>query len=146
MEEKKAVRKLAESEFVSTEYKQPMFSVTAPIGTTRKDVMEPAFWTHVAKRMVPLSEIRISAQDGSWYGVYLVTYADTMQANLHELLYTDIDVSLPVDDGGTFDVQWAGPSAKFRVYRKSDKMVLQDGFASKDLAIQWMAANTKVAA
>jgi hypothetical protein len=140
-----SMRKLAESDFQLTEHKQPFYTVTAPVGTTREAVLMPAFWTHVAKRMVAMSEIRIMPLDGAWYGIYLVLYADAIQAKLVELSFHDLG-GVAVDAGGEFYVKWGSPAVKFRVLRTSDDSVLKDGFDKKEQAERWMVDNLKRAA
>jgi hypothetical protein len=133
-------RKLAESDFHQTEHKQPFYTVTPPAGTTREVVLEPWFWTHVAKRMVAMSELRIMPVDGAWYGIYLVLYSDVLQARLVELSFHSLEkVSLVTE--GEFYVKWGSPAVKFRVHRTSDNKVLKEGFDRKEDAERWMLTN-----
>ncbi len=139
-------KKLSEADLHFTEHRQPFHTVTAPVGTTREDVLKPEFWNHVAKRIGPMAEIRIMPKDGAWYGVYLVTYADKIRVRVHELSFHNLDAATPEDleDSDRY-IKWSGPVAKFRVIRKSDDVVLKEGLGSKVEAMKWMVADSKAA-
>jgi len=132
-----AVRKVAEADFFLTEEIQSMYTIHPPVGTQPEDVMQPIFWAHVARKLRPMAEIRVMPKDGTWYGIYLVLYADDNSANVQELAIYPIDVS----EGGDSDVyyvKWVSPPLKFGVIRKADNARIQDGFASKKDAVVWM--------
>ena len=127
------------AEFLPRECKQNQWFVRAPAEAMPGDLMAPAFWKHVARKISACDEIRAVAYDGSWLAIYFVTYADGKEVRLALLDRYDIEENtLPVDTTADCEVAWGGPAAKFRVVRKEDKLVLQDGFANRKLATEWM--------
>ena len=130
---------LNEADFTLTEAAQVFNTVTPPAGTTREDMLRPLFWAHVAKNLRPLTEVRAMPKDGSWYGLYLVLYADRTQAKVKELGFWSLDESAPAPDAEDYEVKWISPPSKWGVIRLADKEKVQDGFPSKDEALKWLA-------
>ena len=138
-------KRLAPNDLAATESVQAFYTAQPSEGTTKDEVLDSAFWTHVARSIRSGSEIRVFPKGGAWYGRYLVTYADSAQVRLRELEYVDLDEVLPEElENGQYEVKWAGPVARHRVIRKSDKHVMRDKFASKAEASHWMMTNLRV--
>lgn len=138
------VRKLNEVDFSLTESVQMFITVTPPVGTTREDMLTPSFWTHVARRMKPMSEVRAMPRDGNWYGVYLVIYADQSHARVKELSFHVLDsVADPGAEADPYYVSWISPApnVQFGVRRKSDKHIMEKGFRTRELALEWKHQN-----
>ena len=140
--------KIAEGDVQQTEAVQSFFTATAPANTPREALVDPVFWTHAARKLRPLSEIRVIAQDSSWYAHIFVMYSAGLDIKLHELGYWElgeIDAGVGAENS-EFKVVWAGPTAKFRVIRKVDNVVMQSGFSDKNTAAVWLFRNSKNAA
>ena len=139
-------KRIAESEMQPAESQQMFWTVTAPAGTERADVLAPTFWVHVARKLRPLAEINVIAQDCSWYGKYLVLYAHGVDVKLAELGFWALAVDKTAElENDEFRVQWAGPSHLFRVIRKTDNVVVQKGIKTRNEAGIWMFRNSKAA-
>src|SRR3990167_6885087 len=136
------VKKLSEADLALTESLQIFYTATPPVGTTREDMLNPIFWSHVARKLKSLTEIRAMPKDGLWYGVYLVLYADQQQAKLKELSFHSLEV---LEEPGTaadpYTVEWISPPVRYGIRRKADKHVMKDGFQTKDQAIAWKMQN-----
>ena len=81
--------------------------------------------------------------DGSWYGRYLVLYADRLQTKVVELEFHELAaLDEHVIDTGDFKVKYI-PNQKVRwtVERKSDGVRVQSGLNSKDEALAWVGKN-----
>lgn len=136
------VRKLNERDIALTESIQVFYTVTPPLGTTREDMLKPVFWTHVARRLKALSEVRAMPRDGKWYGIYLVLYASESQAQLKELAFYDLDtVTQPDVATDPYYVEWISPPVRYGVRRKSDKHIMKDGFQTREQAFNWKHQN-----
>ena len=136
------VRKLNEVDFSLTESVQMFITVTPPVGTTREDMLTPSFWTHVARRMKPMSEVRAMPRDGNWYGVYLVIYADQSHARVKELSFHDLDsVADPSVEADQYFVKFISPPVRYGVIRKSDNHVMKDRFQTRESALDWKHQN-----
>lgn len=137
--------KIAEFEVQPTEGLQLFLTATAPSGATREMLTDPVFWTHAMRKFRPLTEVRVVAQDSSWYAHLLVIYATGMDCKIHELGFWGLD---PIDDASNiendlFKVVWAGPAHQFRVVRKKDNVVVQKGFKDRNSAAIWLFRNSK---
>ena len=145
----------------SAEYHRNVWSVTPEAFTPLSVVLAPGFFTHVAAQFRVGDRVEVSPEDGVWYAELLVRSVSKLDAKFGVLLYRDFDESQPIlvpdtdeaapllDDDvitappepkwtGDYAVKWAGPKAKFRVMRPSDRSVLQDGFDTEADAKAWM--------
>lgn len=133
------LKRIAEADFQQTEAAQSFFTVTAPAGTVREDLLDPGFWVHVASRLRPMCEINVIAQDCSWYAKLICLYSQGREVQIRELGYWPLDV---VEQRGAetdaFTVQWAGPVHQWRVVRKADGVVMHKGFKTRNEAAAWM--------
>ena len=113
--------------------------ITVEPDQTLEDVMEPAFWCHVAKMMEPHQRIHVDVADGTWSAVLMVR--DVAPHSVATSLEFHADMSEDVatlGDAADYKVEWAGPHHKNRVVRVSDNMVIKHGFAQKAEAEAWV--------
>lgn len=140
----KMVKKLSEADLSLTESMQIFYTACPQVGTKREDLLKPIFWAHVAKKLRPMSEIRVMPKDGAWYGVYLVVYSDQVQAKVKELAFhqlsSDVEEAEPNDP---YTIKWISPPVKFGVIRNADKTVVKDGFKTKEEAVLWKNNNLR---
>lgn len=133
------MKRISEAEFQLSEAAQCFFTVTAPAGTVRADLLDAGFWVHVAGRLRPLSELRVVAQDYTWYAKLLCLYAQGQEVRMCELGYWPLEaIEQQSVETDKFAVQWAGPSHQWRVVRKSDGVVMQKSFKTRNEAAAWM--------
>lgn len=121
----------------------------APAGVTLQDILDPAYWTHVAFKLRPHYRIIVDAEDGAWVAELFVRYASRQEARCAVLSFTEIEgkVEMPADAAPEFEVRWRGPTAKWSVVRLSDGEIMTDGKQDKKAAEQWLANyNARVAA
>ena len=136
------VKKLSEADLALTESLQIFYTATPPVGTTREDMLKPIFWSHVARKLKPLTEIRAIPKDGKWYGVYLVLYADQVSAQLKELSFHSLEtLSDPSEAADKYEVKWISPPVRFGIIRKADNVTIKDRFQTKEEAIAWKHQN-----
>lgn len=125
---------------------QNNYTAIVPMNVTREDILDPLFWTHVATRLRPMTEITIIPKDGAFYMKVFVRYADTTSARVAELHYQRLEVVTAVDiENDMFDVGFT-TGQQFYVFRKADKAVLQANFQAKEDAVQWMHEHMKAMA
>lgn len=134
--ERRPMKKLAESDRELTEYVQEFHTATPAVGTTREDVMNPVFWSNVARYIKPLAKIHVMPKDGAWYGEYLVLYSDNLHVKLHELCYHELDAAKE-SGADVYIAKWISPPVKFGVIRKSDGDVVKAGFSTKADAVAY---------
>lgn len=112
------------------------FRVTPELGTSLKVMEEPGYWAHVSAKMRMGDEIKVWAEDGSWFAELLVRDAGTMYAKVavKHLMVFDKESDYVVPAG--YEVKWSGPHTKFRVVRGED--VLKDKFVDAAEAKNWL--------
>ena len=116
-----------------------LFHAPSP-GTTLEDVLAPEYWAHVAATLRAGARIELLAQDGAWWAMLLVRAAGKTDAKVQALQYVELGQREAVTVGG-YEVKWRGPARKWGIVRTSDLSVLQDGFAVKEEAADWMAGH-----
>lgn len=136
-------KKLSEADFALTEQVQGFWTCQPPTGTKPEDLENPIFWSHVARFMQPLSEIRAMPKDGSWYGLFICTYCDRVQARVKKLKVWRIDMSVDVDLGEEkYYVKYISPAPDYRfgIFRRADNEVMEKGFHTKGDALRKMGS------
>ncbi len=125
---------------------QAQYTALVPSGTTRDDILDPAFWAHCAAQLQSMTEITVIPKDGEWYGRYFVRYSDRTSARLAELEFVKL-AAVTADDmaNDQFSVDFT-TAEKFRVIRTADNVVLQKNFVSQEAAYEWMAEHMKAMA
>lgn len=120
------------------------FDAKVEMGTTKEDLLNPAFWSHVAENMTPWSRITVRAEDGTFYAQLLVLDCGRGHAKMRLLNWWDLttadvaatqSATMNLDD---FSIEWKGATKKAVVIRKADQVVLQEGLPSKGAAEVWL--------
>lgn len=138
--------KLSEADFILNMSGQASNEWLAklPSGTDPESILDPVFWSHVAKKMRPMDKIDAWAIDGSFYGEYIVLYAEGLAANIKQLrLYKLDDYAGPDTGAEIFVVKWISPPCGFGVVRKADGERVKEGFKTKAAAGLWMQSQLK---
>jgi hypothetical protein len=129
------------------EYERQEWVVTAELGTTKKDVLDPQYWAHMSELMKPYDHIEVRIDDGSWLMKLLVKECDRNWAKVIELEFYDLEVK---DEktvvNSKYRVEWKGPHHKWAVIRESDSEILKASFTDKHQANAWMMEHEKIAA
>lgn len=139
---KRPVR-LMEGEMRTAEYDRAIYCVTAPPGTRPEDYLESEVYAHVVGRKLKQGDrLEITAEDRTWFAeVMIVTVSGQMvQA---EILHKHSFAPLAGKEHDAYEVMWAGPAAKWRVMRKSDRHVMIDKLESKSAGVAWVEENAK---
>lgn len=126
------------------ESKRNDWVVDLPVDVTLEEAMEPSYWAHVAEQMQPLDHIELRAEDGSWIGFLIVRMCEKNYAKvaLDRIVKLEVSMEVPAESV-KHKVEWKGPHHKFVVVRIADSQMLQNGFATRDLAIGWMKDHEK---
>ena len=109
-------------------------------------LFEPAYWSLVAAQFVQFDEIRVIAEDGTYYAKLLVKSCDKVSAKMEELFVKKLDAPRTDQlDLGDYEVCWKGPVLKHCVRRKSDGVFVAQEIQFKAQAIAWVEENKKAA-
>jgi len=132
----------------SGDFVRTLWVVTAEQGTTKKDIMTPSYWSHVAAQFRPYDRIEVRVDDGTYFAELLILACDRTWAKVHELTFhslttSDVSMTQASEEMAEFDVKWNGPANKFIVLRKSDNEVIKKGFDDKEEAQKFLSGYMK---
>lgn len=120
------------------EYRRSIHSVILEHGTAYEDILKPAFWAHVARRLKPLNRIEVHPADGSWFAELLVRSVTHVSAVVVELRKVDLQKApAGTEDADEFEIKFRG-AAKWSAIRKSTKKVEVEGLESREEVEAWL--------
>jgi hypothetical protein len=131
-------KKIPQSDFHLTEGAQTFFTCHPAIGTTKEDLLIPELWSHCARIIRPMSEIRVMPKGGAFYARLLVLHATPTEAFVHLLEYHDLDKVDPrkmQDDKYKIDYDSV---QEFHILRRSDKVVVHANMRTRREALAWL--------
>lgn len=138
---------LNQSRFNQAEYVRNIWAVTPEAGTKVEDMLDPAFWSHVAASLKPWDKIEVRAEDGTFYAELLVLQSARNWAKVRLLSRVELKDAMP--EGREVDghiIKWAGPHAKWRVIRSTDNAVIHEKAESEAAANKWLTDHLRVTA
>lgn len=123
------------------EYVRNIFVINPEPNVKLEDMLQPAFWSHVAAKLHPSDRVEVIAEDGTYFAEFYVVscgrnWAKVSLMRMHDLSEDEPKTEKPAS--GEYEVQWAGGQEKARIVRLVDKQVIQSGFASKKEAAEWL--------
>lgn len=142
--EQRAVRALEIQRFKQAEFERTCYVVTAFENTEPEDLLDPAYWAHVAAKLKPWDRIEARANDGTWLADYVVIGVDRAWAKvslLNKYALTTPDVAQ--SQSSLYEAYWAGPAYKWAVKRLSDSELQAKELPSKAEAEKWITERLK---
>lgn len=137
--------RIQESEFAYTTHIGTAYENTEPA-----DLLATEYWAHRAAKLRPWDEIKIRANDGSWYAHLLVLESGRNWARVHMLSAWKLTTSevaqtqsAPKSPYADFRVEHMGPHAKWCVIRRSDNEKIHEGAENQDSAMKWLNERIK---
>lgn len=137
-DEAKTIRPILDGKVQGAEFVRTVYHATSDLDTTFEDVVRPEYWVHVARRLRPLDEIVIVSEDASWYARLLVVGSAGNNVRVKAIEYVDFSATEVKTPPG-YEIKYAGRIARFRVTRKTDGHVLQEGLQTREDAEAWLA-------
>lgn len=144
-QEKKTMVPLTSSRLKEADYARRVWRIRPEHGVTLKDVIDPAFWSHVAASLRPFDKIEVLADDGSYYAELLVINCGRLWAKVEVLGGKEFDKFKPEAEDADFRVEWKG-GAKWCVIRLSDKVKLKEACETREEAETWLKSHVKAMA
>jgi hypothetical protein len=140
------MRKLNPSEHSYAEFARQVHRVSPAEGTKISELMEPAYWSHIAGKLHQYDIIEVIPQGGEFFAEFVVVNCSKVHAKvalLSKVTLGKAEAPKKEEDGGDelFDIQFKGPQRKWSILRKADKAIVKEEFASKDEAAAWLAGN-----
>jgi hypothetical protein len=128
MAEQKRAVVVIDQRMKSAEYERNVWVVNAEHGTIVNDVLEPAYWAHVAQKLRPYDRIEVRVDSGEWLLELMVLGCDRNWARVHVLHRYElgpVEAELPAAQ--KHKVEWKGPQLKWCVIRVSDSEIIVRG-------------------
>jgi hypothetical protein len=132
--------------FNAAEHVRAIYTATIPAGIEPKDLVSPAFWSHISANLRPWDRIECIAEDGAYFVELLVLSATQTDANVVQLNHKKLDrvQAGEADLLKDFEVSHT-PATNWRVLRKKDRREVATGLKSRSEAITWLATNQRAA-
>jgi len=125
----------------AAEFSTVVWYWTAPVGQSPEDLLAPEYWQHVARQLRPGHEIRVVAEDRTFWSHLFVREVGKMQAKVSVISSVQFDPVESEDDDADYTVKWRSPKSFYGVFRKSDGECLEDKFQTKEAAHVWAIQN-----
>ena len=136
--------KILQAQVKQAEFIRTVWCLTAEHGVTLADVTKPESWAHVAKQFKAGDHIEVVPESGEWFAelfVRPVSPTDIKVSVLGEVVFDAPAIAAPLPEGVEFEINYS-KSDKWRVVRKSDKVAVASGMASKLECEAWVAEYT----
>lgn len=148
-EEKEKAPRLNAGRIKAAEFVQVRYVVRPEAGVTLEQMLDPAYWTHVSRKMKAGDHVEVIADDNTWYAELLVLAAGPVWAkvaiiNERSLLKTVEVAESETTDHPGFEIKWGGNIDKFRVIRTEDNEIISRGHDKKVEAAVWLDEYVKV--
>lgn len=140
-------RKLLPGQMQSAEFQRQDMIVRPEAGTTIEEMLNPAYWVHVARGFKVFDRIEVRPVDGGWWAELLVRVVEpfTMVTQVLRLVKLETaggtlaaDITAP--DG--YEFKHRGPKG-WAVVRLSDGAELKAAESSKESAAAWLAGHLR---
>lgn len=136
--------KLVPGRIKGAEYARNVHRATPEASTQIKDVLDPAYWSHVAAKFALYDVIEVIPDGGAWYAQLLIVGCSKQHAKVSPLivqkLHQDQKEAEPKEPS-KFVIEFKGPQRKWSVIRVADKEYIKEGFDNKEAAAAWLADN-----
>ena len=142
------MRKANPSQFQGVQFLRGAHFHVAEHGTSTDELLNPAYWAHITGRINVRDHIEVMPEGNSWFMELIVVAKDAISVQVKVLQFHDLDATYNAAQNAAagalaeFYVRYSGPKTKFRVQRRLDNEVAQDGFETKAMAEQWIKDNT----
>lgn len=142
-----ALRKIHASRFKAAEHVRNVWAVVPEAGVPFEDMLEPAYWSHVAAKLRGGDVIEVYPEDATYFARLMVRRTARLEAVVSKIEQVVFDAAAePTIPADTYEAAWKGPHRKWSVVRLADKEIVKDGFENRDGATTWIASHLKALA
>lgn len=128
--------KILAPQLKEAEFARRVWCASPERGVGIDDMLQPAYWAHVAKTIRSGDRIEAVANDGAWFAEFYVTGSGANEVRVVPLRVVDLTVKVRIDP--EYEIKFRG-RAKWSVLRLSDKAVMVDGLDDEQAANDWLA-------
>lgn len=116
--------------------------VNAEAGTKIEEVLDPAYFALMCTQFQPYDRVEVRLETGEWVAELMVIRVERTWCRVRMLqVYKLVDevAEMPPQAAPRHKVEHKGTQKKWTVIRIIDGAAVQEGFASKELALEWLA-------
>lgn len=124
------------------------YRVILPEGQAFENLLDPYFWSNVAKKFVPFDEIQVIAEDGAWIAEFYVIQCGDNWARIALKNKLDLHATAVEDDTlpAGYSIKFGGPVVGWSILRGAERVFPQKPYnrpADKGEALEWLKVHTK---
>jgi len=136
-------RTLDSKRFGNSEHKRSIWDVDSAEGDTLADLMNAAYWSHVARNLRPKDRIEVTCEDNSYFCELYVFEAGNNWAKVGLLRFEEFGQNAAehgLTNQGTpeYKISRGSNFHKFRVIRTSDGEVLNSQHITEKSTADWL--------
>lgn len=136
-------RVLENKRFGNSEHKRTVWDADSAVGDTLVDLMNPAYWSHVARNLKAKDRIEVTCEDNSYFCELYVFEAGSNWAKVGLLRFEEFGANAAqhgMTNQGTpeYKITFGGNFHKHRVIRTADGEVMSSGHATQKAAEDWL--------
>jgi hypothetical protein len=132
--------KLLPNQMKEATYTRTVFAAAPAAGTTKEDIANNEYWTHVARKIQPGTIIEVLPEDLAFFATLIVLWVGQNAVKVKLLSF--IELGDGEDDAErdetTFKVAWRN-GKNWCVTRIADGAIIKDSLPSKKDALLWVA-------
>ncbi|ESZ07176.1 MULTISPECIES: hypothetical protein [unclassified Mesorhizobium] len=125
---------------VLAEVKRSIYRIALSIDDKPTDLLDPAWWVHVASRMRANDRIEVLGFGNEWFAELFVLEVGKIGgarvAFITEPVLLNNDAKVPALP--ELLVTWGGPSDMWKVVKRKDNSVVKDRFDTKEAGLAWI--------
>ena len=129
-----------------TEFARQAHHVVPEDGTKIEDILREEYWSMVAYKFKPCDIIEVHSEDGSYFAELYVRAVGKNWVKVALLRKVELEPAQKAMDAPEYEATWKGPHRKFSAIRTSDNQIIQDGFDSREQAIDYIKNHMKAMA
>jgi hypothetical protein len=133
------------SRFGLSEEVRRVFSVTVEQGTDPESLLEPGYWSLVAKNFSPFDRVEVMhiGTDKTWFVELMVISCSQNHAKMEIMRKQEFDKRDTSNDMTVngYSINYGNKHTGYRVVRDTDKQVMSENHQSRDMALKWIQDN-----
>jgi hypothetical protein len=145
----KTFESLNATRFKTSEYARNTFHASAPTGTTKEDILNPAYFAHVAVQVSRFDHIEVVEERGAWWAQLLVTSKiekpgkpPTITVDILHFkslkAHVDADGQPAESPDDSYEVKFRGPK-KWSVIHKDTREILVENLETSEEGKAWVS-------
>ena len=131
--------KLHDGRLQSADMVRRAWCADIPAGTTLDTVLQPHFWVHYARQLLPRDVIFADCEDGSWAAELRVMFVGPGEVRTVVYSFKEFDDdSFEADESDLHEIKWKGHILQFAIVHRKTGAVIKDHLYPKAVAVGYL--------